>query len=136
MSLCLTALRSRARLLDSCCSRVFMTAIGLSPLLCVVAFLIYFILATAIARMRAELGPPVHDLHFSGPGLHDHEQHRDWEGVQGYGRTHLLLLVQPRLSLPSDAGRLRRDEDGAQHQVQSEKVPMGGHDCCRRRWPW
>lgn len=46
---------------------LFMVAIGLSPLLCVLSFLIYFVLATAIARMRAELGPPVHDLHFSGP---------------------------------------------------------------------
>lgn len=46
---------------------LFMRWIGLSPFLCIIAFLIYFILATAIARMRAELGPPVHDLHFSGP---------------------------------------------------------------------
>jgi len=46
---------------------IFMRAIGLSPLVAIIAFLIYFILATAIARMRAELGPPVHDLHFSGP---------------------------------------------------------------------
>jgi hypothetical protein len=29
--------------------------------------LIYFALSVAITRMRAELGPPVHDLHFSGP---------------------------------------------------------------------
>lgn len=48
-----------------CC--VFMVKIGLSPWLAVISFLIYFILATAITRMRAELGPPVHDLHFSGP---------------------------------------------------------------------
>lgn len=46
---------------------LFMRWIGLSPLVCLIAFLIYFILATAIARMRAELGPPVHDLHFAGP---------------------------------------------------------------------
>jgi len=45
----------------------FMKTIGLSPLLALLAFLIYLILSTAIARMRAELGPPVHDLHFSGP---------------------------------------------------------------------
>jgi hypothetical protein len=46
---------------------VFMRRIGLSPMLAVLGFAIYFILSTAIARMRAELGPPVHDLHFSGP---------------------------------------------------------------------
>ena len=30
-------------------------------------FLIYYAISTAITRMRAELGSPVHDLHFSGP---------------------------------------------------------------------
>jgi hypothetical protein len=45
----------------------FMIRIGMSPLLAVAAFLLYFIIATAIARIRAELGPPVHDFHFSGP---------------------------------------------------------------------
>ncbi|MFP4056448.1 MAG: DUF6785 family protein [Candidatus Brocadiia bacterium] len=29
--------------------------------------LLYFAIAVAIARMRAELGPPAHDLHYSGP---------------------------------------------------------------------
>jgi hypothetical protein len=46
---------------------LFMKQVGMSPVVAIAAFLIYFILATAIARMRAELGPPVHDLHFSGP---------------------------------------------------------------------
>lgn len=32
-------------------------------------FLIYFSLALAITRMRAELGTPVHDLHFTGPEM-------------------------------------------------------------------
>jgi hypothetical protein len=30
-------------------------------------FVFYFVLAIAIARMRAELGPPAHDLHMAGP---------------------------------------------------------------------
>jgi hypothetical protein len=30
-------------------------------------FVIYFAIAIAVTRMRAELGPPVHDLHRSGP---------------------------------------------------------------------
>jgi hypothetical protein len=46
---------------------LFLKQIGLSPVLAIIAFAIYFVLSTAIARMRAELGPPVHDLHFSGP---------------------------------------------------------------------
>ena len=45
----------------------FMKQAGMSPVIAIIAFVIYFVLATAIARMRAELGPPVHDLHFSGP---------------------------------------------------------------------
>jgi hypothetical protein len=45
----------------------FMVYAGLSPLVAVAAFLIYFLISLAITRMRAELGPPVHDLHFSGP---------------------------------------------------------------------
>lgn len=45
----------------------FMKRIGMSPLVAVAAFVIYFILALALARIRAELGPPVHDFHFSGP---------------------------------------------------------------------
>ena len=31
-------------------------------------FLIYFLISISIGRIRAELGSPVHDLHFSGPG--------------------------------------------------------------------
>ncbi len=45
----------------------FLSSIGLAVHYAVIAFLIYFLLATAISRIRAELGPPVHDLHFSGP---------------------------------------------------------------------
>ncbi|MCX7015376.1 MAG: hypothetical protein NTW86_22960 [Candidatus Sumerlaeota bacterium] len=33
----------------------------------VLFFLIFFLYSLAIARMRAELGPPAHDLHFAGP---------------------------------------------------------------------
>jgi len=45
----------------------FMVRIGMSPLVAVVAFAIYFVIAISIARIRAELGPPVHDFHFNGP---------------------------------------------------------------------
>jgi hypothetical protein len=40
---------------------------GMSIALGAAAFAIYFALALAVGRIRAELGPPVHDLHFSGP---------------------------------------------------------------------
>lgn len=45
----------------------FSVALGLSWWLAILFFLIYLALALAITRMRAELGTPVHDLHFTGP---------------------------------------------------------------------
>ncbi len=40
---------------------------GMSPLIIAAFFMIYFTLAIAVTRMRAELGPPAHDLHQAGP---------------------------------------------------------------------
>lgn len=45
----------------------FSVYLGLAWWLAVVFFLIYLGLAIAITRMRAELGTPIHDLHYSGP---------------------------------------------------------------------
>lgn len=45
----------------------FCRACGMSPAIILAFFLIYFTLAIAITRMRAELGPPAHDLHMAGP---------------------------------------------------------------------
>ena len=40
---------------------------GMSIWVALVFFGLYFAITTAVARMRAELGTPVHDLHYSGP---------------------------------------------------------------------
>ena len=40
---------------------------GMSLGAVIVFFLLYFALSTAISRMRAELGSPMHDLHYTGP---------------------------------------------------------------------
>jgi len=45
----------------------FSAVLGLAWWLGLLFFLIYLGLALAITRMRAELGTPVHDLHFTGP---------------------------------------------------------------------
>lgn len=45
----------------------FMMRIGMSPLFAIIAFGVYLVMATGITRIRAELGPPVHDFHFTGP---------------------------------------------------------------------
>jgi len=45
----------------------FCRAAGMSIWVAVLFFLVYYAISTAICRMRAELGSPVHDLHFLGP---------------------------------------------------------------------
>lgn len=40
---------------------------GAEPWLMFIFFVIYYMISIAITRMRAELGTPVHDLHYSGP---------------------------------------------------------------------
>lgn len=45
----------------------FAYAMGMSWWLIIAFFAIYFALSLAITRMRAELGPPAHDLHNAGP---------------------------------------------------------------------
>jgi hypothetical protein len=42
-------------------------ALGASPGMMLVFFLLFYLYSIAIARMRAELGPPAHDLHLIGP---------------------------------------------------------------------
>ncbi|MBD3174792.1 MAG: hypothetical protein GF320_06415, partial [Armatimonadia bacterium] len=46
---------------------VFSVQAGMSALYAVAFFFIYFIIAFSIARIRAEMGLPAHDLHFAGP---------------------------------------------------------------------
>ena len=43
----------------------FLGRIGMSPLVAFAAFGVYFLIAIAVARIRAELGPPVHDMPFA-----------------------------------------------------------------------
>lgn len=45
----------------------FAVILGLPPWAAVLFFAIYLALSTAVTRMRAELGPPAHDLHYGGP---------------------------------------------------------------------
>jgi hypothetical protein len=46
---------------------VFLHRMGMSVWVVVPFFVIYLGLSVAITRMRAELGPPAHDLHMAGP---------------------------------------------------------------------
>jgi hypothetical protein len=47
----------------------FATYLGMTWWIGVIFFIMYFALALAITRMRAELGTPIHDLHFTGPEM-------------------------------------------------------------------
>ena len=47
----------------------FAIYLGMTPWVAVLFFLMYFGLAISITRMRAELGTPIHDLHFTGPEM-------------------------------------------------------------------
>jgi hypothetical protein len=48
---------------------LFATALGMWAWLAVIFFVLYFGLSIAVTRIRAELGPPAHDLHRGGPDL-------------------------------------------------------------------
>jgi hypothetical protein len=61
---------------------------GLSVKWAIAGFLIYFALAVAVTRLRAELGPPVHDLHFTGP---DHILTRTF-GTPAFSGQDLTIL--------------------------------------------
>jgi hypothetical protein len=45
----------------------FFIYFGMSAWLAIAAWAIYWVLAISVTRMRAELGPPAHDLHRGGP---------------------------------------------------------------------
>lgn len=51
------------------CLSAFAHFLGMVWWIGILFFLIYFALALAITRMRAELGTPMHDLHFTGPEM-------------------------------------------------------------------
>ena len=49
------------------CITFFCRVSGMSLWVIFLFFIIYYAVSTAVTRMRAELGSPVHDLHFIGP---------------------------------------------------------------------
>ncbi|MGQ9608537.1 MAG: DUF6785 family protein [bacterium] len=46
---------------------IFSWAAGMSIWVAFIFFMLYFVIVLAATRMRAELGPPTHDLYFEGP---------------------------------------------------------------------
>jgi hypothetical protein len=58
----------------------FAVWLGMALWIAIAYFIIFFGLAVAITRMRAELGTPIHDLHFTGP---------DWTMAETLGTRNL-----------------------------------------------
>jgi hypothetical protein len=46
---------------------MFCSYLGMSAWVSVAFFVMYYLILIAVARMRAEIGTPLHDLHFAGP---------------------------------------------------------------------
>lgn len=63
----------------------FGTLLGASWHAMLLFFAIFFLYSLAIARMRAELGPPAHDLHYMGPEMVMHNA----VGTRGLGEGNL-----------------------------------------------
>ncbi|MBC8227932.1 hypothetical protein H8E77_00080 [bacterium] len=61
---------------------------GMTLWLILVFFVIYYAIATAITRMRAELGSPIHDLHFVGPD----QIITDFAGTRRIGKSDLSMF--------------------------------------------
>src|SRR5690349_18567938 len=93
----------------------------MSPWIAILFFAIYFALALAITRMRAELGTPIHDLHFTGP---------DWTLTQVLGTRD---LGQGNLTAFSMCFWFNRAYRGHPMPHQLEGFKLAGTDGRERR---
>lgn len=75
-------------LLGTAALAYFFSAVGLSPGLAVGGVLLYLAVSLAVTRMRAELGPAAHDLHFIGP----EQVFATFYGTRDLGARPLVLL--------------------------------------------
>jgi hypothetical protein len=103
----------------------FSSVIGMGPWLAILFFLIYFALAVAITRMRAEMGTPVHDLHFTGP---------DWILTEVIGQKAFTPAQLTAFSLFFWFNRAYRSHP-MPHQLESFKLAEQSHSDYRR-WFW
>ncbi|MBM3947145.1 MAG: hypothetical protein FJ315_07100, partial [SAR202 cluster bacterium] len=103
----------------------FSTRLGMPFWLALVFFAIYFALALAITRMRAELGTPIHDLHFTGP---------DWTLAETVGTRDLGPRTLNAFTMYFWFNRAYRGHP-APHQLEGFKLAelSGGE---YRKWFW
>jgi len=67
---------------------LFCLRAGMTVWVILAFFGIYYAIAIAVTRMRAELGAPIHDLHFVGPD----QIITDFAGVRGLGKADLSMF--------------------------------------------
>ena len=97
-------------------------------------FMLYFLMAVGVTRIRAELGPPTVDTY----GMGAHLQVTRLFGASELGRRNPVNLVMFGLlstlartsRTPSDAARHRRAADRGAAETQSVSLP-GRHGSCR-----
>ena len=103
----------------------FSNRVGMGPWLAIAFFAIYFALALAVTRMRAELGTPVHDLHFTGP---------DWILSETMGQKAFTPAELTAFSLFFWFNRAYRSHP-MPHQLESFKLAEQTRSDYRR-WFW
>ena len=100
--------------------------------LAVAAFLIYFLVSLTVTRIRAELGPPMHDLHFSGPDLMLTTSLGNACLLRPRPDDAFLLLdARPRLPLPPAANRDRGTSKSLSNSVHVAADCLLGPDARR-----
>src|SRR5690349_11076606 len=104
---------------------IFSSYAGMTWWIGILFFLIYFALALAITRMRAELGTPIHDLHFTGP---------DWIMAQGFGTRNLNPHTLTAFSMFFWFNRAYRGHP-MPHQLEAFKLAEQSRSS-QRQWFW
>jgi Family of unknown function (DUF6785)/Domain of unknown function (DUF6784) len=103
----------------------FSSVLGMPVWIGLLFFLIYFALALAITRMRAELGTPIHDLHFTGP---------DWTLAESLGTRALDARTLGVFSLYFWFNRAYRGHP-MPHQLEGFKLAEQSRTPMRP-WTW
>ena len=108
---------------------------GMSVWFAVLFFALYFAMSVTITRIRAELGPPAHDLYNAGPDLllTDALRHTAHRQSQSFGDVALFLVKPSLLPRTPNATSTGRVETRASNPFQSVPTALGISDRYFRR---
>ena len=104
---------------------------GMSLWFAILFFALYFAMSVTITRIRAELGPPAHDLYNAGPRppLDRRARHAAYRQSESLGDVAFFLVKSSLLPRTSDAAPTRRIETRASNPFQSDPTALGISDC-------